>query len=54
MMRRARDIDALPTNANTNPPAQEETTFPSYWPSEFELNSGDEDSLTGMKSKISR
>lgn len=53
-MRRARDIDALPTNSNANPPTQEDSTFPSYWPSEYELNSGDEDSLTGMKSKISR
>lgn len=54
MMRRARDIDSLPSNANANAPAQEETSFPSYWPSEYELNSGDEDSLTGMKSKLSR
>lgn len=54
MMRRARDIDALPTNANTTAPPQDESSFPSYWPSEYELNSGDEDSLTGMKSKLSR
>lgn len=58
MMRRARDIDSLPSNANANAPSQDESSFPSsfpsYWPSEYELNSGDEDSLTGMKSKLSR
>lgn len=54
MMRRARDIDSIASNSNTNAPAQEETTFPSYWPSEYELNSGDEDSLTGMKNKLTR
>lgn len=54
MMRRARDIDSLPSNANANTPSQDDSSFPSYWPSEYELNSGDEDSLTGMKGKLSR
>lgn len=54
MMRRARDIDSITTNSNANAPPQDESAFPSYWPSEYELNSGDEDSLTGMKSKLTR
>lgn len=54
MMRRARDIDSIISNSSANAQSQDESTFPSYWPSEYELNSGDEDSLTGMKNKITR
>lgn len=50
MMRRARDLDSIASNTNTNAAAQDESNgFPSYCFSDYELNSGDEDSLTGMK-----
>lgn len=48
-MRRARDIDAIASNSNVNTASQDDSAF-SYWSSEYsDLNSGDEDSLTGMK-----
>lgn len=51
MMRRAtqsalRDIDALPTNANPNS-SVDDSVFTSFWP-DYDPNSGDEDSLTGL------
>lgn len=50
MMRRARDLDSIASNTNTNAVVQDESNgFPSYCFSDYELNSGDEDSLTGMK-----
>lgn len=54
MMRRAasslRDIDTTPANAIANA-SVDDCVFTSYWPPpEYDLNSGDEDSMTGMNS----
>lgn len=46
-MRRAnsmRDIDPMPNNAV----AVDDSVFTAFWPPEYDLNSGDEDSMTGM------
>lgn len=55
MMRRANvaavqhDIDAIASNSNANSqPPIDDSVFQSYWPPEYEMNSGDEDSLTGL------
>lgn len=48
MMRRAnslRDIEPIPNNASAG---VDDSVFTSYWPPEYDLNSGDEDSMTGM------
>lgn len=48
MMRRAnslRDIDPIPNNPSAG---VDDSVFTSYWPPEYDLNSGDEDSMNGM------
>lgn len=51
MMRRAnsqRDIDPIPPPAAFSNVAVDDLVLTSYWPPEYDLNSGDEDSMNGM------